>query len=297
MADDKKNDLLGNTGVAGLTPIIDAKAFAAQTAPVPGMIADPKPTQQLSPDPAVEAKRRADFDAWKKRQDDEAKAERDKAAAESKARADREAEDKAKAESDAKAKADADAKAKADAAKVDADAEKVKAGDDQTEAKRGPVRPPKKPPYEGEDVTYTPGKGDPETTTWRGMEFTAGKPVRVKDMTHIDAIRANKFFKIGDGKSESELDKDPEDATEYRAHVWRWINGPGMTRIDAICAKWSSESELRKKCEVSGDDVKMLGTLIEPKMKSLRMAEGLTDMQVAQLWVAHGTLDLPWRAS
>lgn len=257
--DDKKDPIATNTGVVG--PLVK-----------PAMI-DPKafaaqtaPGPQAQPGPGAdeaERKRREAFDAWQKKQDEEAKASVDKA------RADAEA---------------AEAKAKDDAKKSPDDPKP-----------KGKDKP--KPVYEGEDVTYTPGKGDPETVTWRGVEFTAGKPVRIKEMLHIDAARGNKHFRIGDGKSESELDKEPEDAVEYRAHVWRWINGPGMTRIDAICQKWSSESELRKKCEVGVDDVKMLGTLIEPKMKQLRMAEGLADMQVAQMWVAHGTLDLPWRAS
>jgi hypothetical protein len=41
------------------------------------------------------------------------------------------------------------------------------------------------------------GPGDPPTTTWRGVEFRAGETMRIEDVSHIDAARGNRFFRVG----------------------------------------------------------------------------------------------------
>jgi hypothetical protein len=62
--------------------------------------------------------------------------------------------------------------------------------------------------YEGEDVTYLPGDGDPPVTEWRGVEFGAGEAKRLTDIGHIEAARSNRFFRVGrtaEGASEVKL--------------------------------------------------------------------------------------------
>jgi hypothetical protein len=46
-------------------------------------------------------------------------------------------------------------------------------------------------------VTYLAGDGDPPTTTWRGVEFSANIPVRITDPEHLEAIKGNPFFRVG----------------------------------------------------------------------------------------------------
>lgn len=149
----------------------------------------------------------------------------------------------------------------------------------------------------GEDVTYLPGEGDPSSCKWRGIEFKANVPVRVLETERpglIDAARGNRFFRVGSERSGSAPMGPPTTAMEYRGHVVDWLKD--CTTVDQIVSHWAADRDLRTKCEVGQDDISYLGTLVEPKLRQLRMAEGLSEMDVAGIWVKHGVLDLPWRS-
>jgi hypothetical protein len=155
--------------------------------------------------------------------------------------------------------------------------------------------PPAKPtPEPGEDVTYCPGEGDPPVAKWRGVEFKANLPVRVTREDLIAAARLNRFFRVGATLSPQAPIGAPKTALEYRAYVVDWIKG--CESIDQISAHWAADRQLRFVCEVGPDDISFLGTLVEPKLRALRLAGGLTEMQVAEIWVKHGTLEFPWRS-
>ncbi len=149
------------------------------------------------------------------------------------------------------------------------------------------------PADEGEMVTYLAGEGDPASVKWRGVEFKANAPQRIKDPSHIEAARANRFFRVGDENKETP-NRPIEDAMDYRAHVVEWMRG--VTTVEELVKSWAADRSLRVKCETGEDDIRFLGTLIEPKLRDMRKGEGLSDGQVAQIWVDHGILDLPWRA-
>lgn len=151
---------------------------------------------------------------------------------------------------------------------------------------------PKKEP--GELVTYRPGEGDPTKTKWRGVEFKANVPVRVFDAEHIESARGNKHFSVGDRDSDDEPLGPPTSAMEYRGHVVDWLKN--VETVDALAAKWAADRQLRVTCEVGQDDVSYLGTLVEPKLHALRKAEGLSENDVAGIWVKRGILDIPWRS-
>ena len=157
---------------------------------------------------------------------------------------------------------------------------------------QAPEQPkPGRPP--GELVTYLAGDGDPATLKWRGVEFKANVPQRITDKAHIAAARTNRFFRVGNETKEAP-NAAPEDSMDYRAHVVEWMRG--VTTVEGLVKNWAADRALRVKCEVGEDDVKFLGTLIEPKLRDMRNAEGLSHPQIAQLWMDHGVLELPWRA-
>jgi len=156
----------------------------------------------------------------------------------------------------------------------------------------GELAPPPKEP--GELVTYLPGNDDPPTTKWRGIEFKANMPLRVTDEEHIEAARGNRFFRVGNEAAKDNPNRAPTDAMDYRAHVVQWMRG--VTTVEQLISHWAADRDLRSKCEVGRDDIQYLGTLIEPKIRVMRQAEGLTQAQIAEIWMKHGVLDLPWRA-
>ena len=157
---------------------------------------------------------------------------------------------------------------------------------------RPPAAPPPKEP--GELVTYIPRAGDPETTKWRGVEFPANVPVRVTDESHIAAARSNSYFRVGNEINKDTPNGPPTDGMGYRGHVVGWIGA--VTTIDQLVSRWAADRDLRAKCDVGLDDIQYLGTLIEPKIRVMRQAEGLSQAQIAEIWMKHGVLDLPWRA-
>lgn len=150
---------------------------------------------------------------------------------------------------------------------------------------------------EGEELTYLPGPGDPPTTKWRGVEFKANIPVRVTVAEHIEAARTNRFFRVGKGDPNKPAGHNPNDgpktAMEYRAHVVAWIKT--CNSVEDLVKHWSDDRVLRQTCEVGDDDIKWLGTMAEPILRDLRMKQGMSDSDVARVWVKYGVLDLPWR--
>jgi hypothetical protein len=116
----------------------------------------------------------------------------------------------------------------------------------------------------------------------------------VTSEAHIEAARGNKFFRVGAGGPNNAPVGPPKTAMEYRGHVVDWIKD--CETVDQVAAHWAADRQLRFVCEVGQDDISFLGTLVEPKLRALRMAEGLTDSQVAAVWIKHGVLDLPWRS-
>ncbi len=146
----------------------------------------------------------------------------------------------------------------------------------------------------GEDVTYLPGEGDPHSVRWRGVEFKANVPVRITNASHLEAARGNRFYRVGAEASGEVNFGPPKTAMEYRGHVLDWLRS--VETIDQLATHWAGDRNLRMACEVGQDDVSYLGTIVEPKLKALRLKEGLSDMDVAAVWVKHGVLDLPWRA-
>jgi hypothetical protein len=147
---------------------------------------------------------------------------------------------------------------------------------------------------EGEDVTYCPGRDDPHVTKWRGVEFKANVPMRVTNAEMIDAARLNRFFRVGNETNINTPHAPPTTAMAYRGWVLDWVKE--VETIDQLVTHWAADRALRSSCEVGQDDISFLGTLIEPKLKQFRMAAGLSDAQVADIWVKHGILELPWRA-
>jgi hypothetical protein len=143
-------------------------------------------------------------------------------------------------------------------------------------------------------VTYLPRSGDPETTKWRGVEFKANVPTRITDKAHIEAARNNSFFRVGNNVNEDVPNGPPTDAMEYRGHVLGWVKD--VATVEQLVKAWAQDRDVRLKCEIGHDDISFLGTLIEPKLRMMRLSEGLNETQVAELWMRYGIFDLPWRA-
>jgi hypothetical protein len=151
---------------------------------------------------------------------------------------------------------------------------------------------PKKEP--GELVMYCPSPGDPIKTKWRGVEFNANVPVRIFDAEHIEAARGNRQFSVGNKGPDDDNPGPPTTAMEYRGHVVDWLKT--ISTVDQFVAEWARDRTLRMACEVGVDDVNYLGTLIEPKLHAMRLAEGLSTNDVAAIFVKRGELEIPWRS-
>ena len=149
-------------------------------------------------------------------------------------------------------------------------------------------------PEPGEDVVYLPGDGDPAKLIWRGIEFLANVAQRVLDPDHIEAARGNRYFRVGNEGPKENPNEGPKDSMDYRGYVLEWMKS--VSTIEDLVKHWAADRNLRVKCEVGEDDIRYLGTLIEPKLRQMRLQAGLSDTAVADIWVKHGVLDLPWRA-
>jgi hypothetical protein len=127
-----------------------------------------------------------------------------------------------------------------------------------------------------------------------GVEFKANVPTLVKDKDHIASARGSRFFHVGNDVAEESPNKAPQDAMDYRGHVLGWAKG--VTTVEELVTRWARDRDLRMRCEVAHDDIQYLGTLIEPRLQKMRMAEGLSETQVAELWIKHGELVIPWKS-
>ena len=146
----------------------------------------------------------------------------------------------------------------------------------------------------GELVTYLPNDGDPTKTKWRGIEFHANIPVRITDESHIASARGNPSFRVGNDGPTENPNHPPRNAMEYRGHVLKWVKD--LDQVEHVVQHWAKDRILRAALEVGEDDIQFLGTIIEPKLSALRKAQGLSQHDVASLWIKYGVLELPWRA-
>ncbi len=148
------------------------------------------------------------------------------------------------------------------------------------EQRRGPGRPRKNATEEAavsEQVTYVPRhEGDPAKVTWRGLVFHGNVPKTITDASHIEAARANRFFKVGafdpatDG-APVEATTQPKTPEQYRAHAVEWFKR--ATSVDELDTKWAQEETLRMACGVGADDIDYLIGLFTPKRAELRKME------------------------
>lgn len=150
------------------------------------------------------------------------------------------------------------------------------------------------PMASGEEIVYTPRAGDPETVSWRGHVFLANKPTTVRDQSLIAAARNNPFYRVGNSAPAVNRNDPPKTALEYRGYVVAWLKT--VNSVQDLVTRWSNDRNLQHDCEVGSDDINYLGTLIDPEMRQLARQEGLTDQQVAGVWISHGILVLPWRS-
>lgn len=144
-----------------------------------------------------------------------------------------------------------------------------------------------------ETLTYMPGKGDPDVCSWRRMTFPAGVPVEVTDAEMIKAARGNRYFHVGSGLPAKNPNRGPDDDMSYRAHVVEWLKD--VTTVDQLVSKWASEETLRHQCEIGDVGIRYLGTLIDPKLRDMALMEGLNSVAVAEIFIKHGILMIPWR--
>jgi hypothetical protein len=149
---------------------------------------------------------------------------------------------------------------------------------------------------DGEDVVYLPAPGDPASIKWRGLEFRANVPLRIADADHIEAARTNRFFRVGKGDPKDggrNPNEGPKTPMEYRAHVVAWIKT--CNSVEDVVKHWADDRVLRQTCEVGDDDIRWLGTMAEPVLRDLRKKQGMSDTDVAKVWIKYGIFDLPWR--
>jgi len=174
---------------------------------------------------------------------------------------------------------------------------------DKQNDKRGPRGTPMLPPDMTPDdpllselITYVPGDSGPAKVRFAGFTFQAHVPQRVEaKASWIDMVRGNKSFVVGEFDP-AKLDKivapAPKTDKQYRAHCIAWLNRAQSVRD--IIRLWVRDTQLRHECEVGSDDFDWLGSLIEPRLAELAKIDGLTEKQVAGLWVEHGVFQKPW---
>lgn len=169
-----------------------------------------------------------------------------------------------------------------------------------------PAAPPENPvtgapaapqtPSGQQQLTYVPSEGDPHSVTWRKRTFAANVPVVVDDLDMIEAARGNSRFIVGDfkaGMMPPKVNEIPTSPTGYRLHVMQWMRD--VVSVDQLVEQWGKDRALRGACDVGADDISYLGTLLDPKMRELQRRDGLSDQQLASVWIKHGFLEIPWR--
>ncbi|MDR3487093.1 MAG: hypothetical protein P4M05_19575 [Bradyrhizobium sp.] len=144
-------------------------------------------------------------------------------------------------------------------------------------------------------MTYVPGAEGPLQTKFRGVVFQAHVPKKV-NADIVDALKGNRFFQIGvfdPDKIGVVAGDPPKTHVEYRGHVANWLKSVGT--LDELASRWAKDRNLRAICQVDEDDLRYLGTLIEPKLAELTRAEGLKPTDMGAIFVKHGIFELPWR--
>lgn len=126
-----------------------------------------------------------------------------------------------------------------------------------------------------EMVTYRPGPEGPASIKWRGKMFHANTPVALTDADHIEAARANKYFKVGEFTTADAVPTTneppmPKTSEQYRAHFVAWLSR--MASVGEYDARWIGEEPLRQACGVGTDDFDWMQSLAAPKIAELRKA-------------------------
>jgi len=157
----------------------------------------------------------------------------------------------------------------------------------------------KKPddPIISELVTYLPGDDGPPQVKFAGHTFRGHVPQRVDMLTSwFEMVRGNKTFVVGEFDpaqiGAAVVPRAPKTDRQYRAHVAEWLKRAPSVRD--IIRLWVRDTSLRHQCEVGSDDYDFLGSLIEPRLAELAKIDGLTEKQVAALWVENGVFQKPW---
>lgn len=166
------------------------------------------------------------------------------------------------------------------------------------------------PPQEViENVTYLPGPMDPPIVKWAGYTFQANVPKQLTgheeghpdatertrmNMHIIERARENKHFQVGSEKKRRDKQALPTNADEYRAYAIEWLKDPAIDSVDALIGRFAQDRNLQQACEVGSDDFERIASLFMPRLGDLAKADGLTEQQIAQVWVNHGIMQLPW---
>lgn len=166
------------------------------------------------------------------------------------------------------------------------------------------------PPQEvTETVTYVPGPMDPSIVKWAGHTFQANVPKQLTgheeghpdatertrmNMHVIERARENKHFSVGGARPKRDKAALPTNADEYLAYAIEWLKDPAIETAEQLIARFAQDRSLQERCEVGSDEFDKLATVLMPRLSELQKADSLTDPQLAQIWVNHGIMQLPW---
>src|SRR5487761_34159 len=166
------------------------------------------------------------------------------------------------------------------------------------------------PPQEvTETITYLPNAMDPPVVKWGGQTFQANVPKELTgheeghpdatdrtrmNMHLIERARENKFFAVGNQRPKRERNALPTNAQEYRTYIVEWLKDPAIDSADKLIARFAADRTLQATCEVGPDDFERIASVFMPRLADLAKADGLTEGQLAQMWISHGIMQLPW---
>jgi hypothetical protein len=131
-----------------------------------------------------------------------------------------------------------------------------------------------------EQVTYTPGPGDPNEVVWMGYKFKAHVPHDVRKAELIEKAKTNKFFHVGPFDPAQHAYKEtvvePRTAEAYRGWAVNWAKAiwldPNGT-LDDLCERWANEARMRNKLEVGFDDYSYMSHLFQPMVDEMLRRE------------------------
>ena len=150
-------------------------------------------------------------------------------------------------------------------------------------------------------IIYTPGEGDPATTTAYGRRWRANVPIemsendgytvmesvrsqamdgtsvlttRERKISILELARGNPSFQVGDEPQQTVARRlepdDVEDAANYRKYAMQWF--PDETSVAGFQQRWEDEEGMRERCGVTDEDVKFLTTSIKIRLHELERA-------------------------